>query len=251
MATRAEREKAAYDEHGVFERSHGWHVRFRHVFECPNTVEHETAFTERVRANIAGKRILEIGCGDGAHAQELLAFGAGYVCGIDISEKFIARAKEREIPGQLEFANRDAMDPIEGSFDIIFGRAILHHLDYRPVLKRLHEHNLRPDGFMIFMEPLGSHPLIRIFHAVASSAHTPDERPFYRQDLRWLRESFGRLEILPINYLSFPFGLLSSLVFERADNLMMRLCDRADRWLARHAPPLVPSFRQAILIISK
>lgn len=251
MLSRSEREKAAYDEQGVFERSHGWHVRFKHVFDCPNTVEHERAFSERVKADIAGKRVLEIGCGDGSHAEQLLSFGAAYVYGIDISEKFIARAKERGIPGRLEFAERDAIDPVGGTFDIIFGRAILHHLDYRPVLKRLHDRNLSPDGFMIFMEPLGAHPLIRLFHAVARSAHTRDERPFYREDLCWLRDSFARLEILPVNFLSLPFGLLSSLVFERADNLMMRVCDKADRWLAAHVPPLVPSFRQAILVIGK
>ena len=249
MASRAEREREAYDERHVFEHSHAWHVRFRHVFECPNTVAHERLFAERLREGGAGKRMLELGSGDGSQARELVATGAAYVYGIDVSQKFVALANEKAIPGRLEFAQKDAMEPLEGRFDVIFGRAILHHLDYLEVLERLHRDNLAKGGFMIFIEPLGSHPLIRLFHLVARSAHTPDERPFFRDDLRRLRERFARFEVIPFNFLSFPSALASTFLFRRADNPLLRLCDRADRWLARRAPFLAPSFRQAIFVI--
>src|SRR5438477_9764220 len=136
--SRAEREKAAYDEEGVFERSHGWHLRFKHVFESPNTLRQEKAFHALATEGIAGRRVLEIGCGDGAHAAELSAAGAGYVLGIDVAETFIARAEERAIPGRLEFRRADAAQPLEGRFHLVYGRAILHHLDYRTVLARLY-----------------------------------------------------------------------------------------------------------------
>jgi len=249
VASRAEREREAYDERHVFERSHAWHVRFRHVFECPNTVAHEQLFAERLRAGGAGKRVLEIGCGDGSQARELLASGAAYVYGIDVSQKFIAQANEKAIPGRLEFGLKDAMEPVAGRFEVIFGRAILHHLDYEEVLARLHRDNLAPGGFMIFIEPLGAHPLIRLFHLLARSAHTPDERPFFRADLRRLRERFERFQVIPFNFLSFPCALASTFLFRRAGNPLLRLCDRADRWLARRLPFLAPSFRQAIFVI--
>lgn len=248
---RAEREKQAYDERGVFEASAGWHARFSHVFESPNTAAHERIFARLLTGAIAGRRVLELGCGAGEHAEWLLAAGAGHVLGVDVSEKFVTRAREREIPGRLEFRLGDVMQPIEGSFDLIFGRAILHHLDYRPLLVRLREQNLKPGGRMVFMEPLGSSLLIRLFWLLAPGAHTPDERPFDGADLRWLRQSFAEVEILPINYLSFPAGLFSSLVFRRADNALLRLCDKADRWIAGHLRWLVPHFRQAILVIGR
>jgi 2-polyprenyl-3-methyl-5-hydroxy-6-metoxy-1,4-benzoquinol methylase len=251
MSSRAEREKAAYDEHGVFEQSHGWHVRFRHVFECPNTARNERLLEQRLRAAVAGGRVLDIGCGDGASSEALLELGAARVLGIDVSETFIAKARRRERPGTLEFVNGDVGAPLEGEFDVICGRAILHHLDYRSVLGRLYDRNLKPGGSMIFVEPLGSNLLIRLFHAVARHAHTPDERSFMRSDLSWFKQRFARLEILPINYLSFPAAILSSLVFRRADNVLTRACDRADVWLARGVPPLVPQFRQAIFVIGK
>jgi hypothetical protein len=104
---------------------------------------------------------------------------------------------------------------------------------------------------MIFMEPLGSSLLIRAFHALAKGAHTPDERSFDAADLRWLRESFLGVEIQPINYLSFPAALLSSLVLPSADNALLRACDRADEWLARRAAFLAPRFRQAMIVIGR
>jgi hypothetical protein len=119
------------------------------------------------------------------------------------------------------------------------------------VLERLYADNLEPGGVMVFMEPLGSSLLIRLFHALVPSAQTPDEKPFDRGDLRWMRRTFPRLEVLPVNYLSFPLGLLSSLLFARADNALLRAADRADVWLGRSLPFLVPHFRQAIFVIRK
>jgi SAM-dependent methyltransferase len=247
--SRAEREKRAYDEEHVFERSHGWHVRFRHVFECPNTRAHELLFHEAIRRSAAGGRVLELGCGGGANAEEMLKLGAVRVVGIDVSETLIARARERAVPGRLEFLCQDATESMDGRFDLVFGRAVLHHLDYRGLLQRLHATNLAPGGAMVFLEPLGGNPLIRVFHWLAPSAHTKDERSFLAEDLRWLETSFRGVEIVPFNYLSLPLGLVSSLLFRSADNLIMRVADRLDRWLARRARWLAPQFRQAVVII--
>lgn len=246
---RSRREKAAYDEGEVFATSSRWHSRFEHVFNCPNSREAERLYEGRIAAAAAGKRILEIGSGNGENARQLIAQGAAYVRGIDISERFVAEARQHEIPGRLEFAVEDVARPIAGRFDLIVGRAILHHLDYRTVLPRLWRDNLTPGGIMVFMEPLGSNLLMKLFWALATSAHTPDERPFLRRDLDWLAREFAGFELLPINYLSLPVGLASSLLFRQADNPLTRLADRFDRGLARRFPFMAARFRQAIFII--
>ncbi|NJL52516.1 MAG: hypothetical protein HC930_10405 [Hydrococcus sp. SU_1_0] len=64
---------------------------------------------------------------------------------------------------------------------MIFGRAILHHLDYQEVLGRLYRDNLNPGGVMIFMEPLGSNLLLRLYWQLAKEAHTPDENLYARR----------------------------------------------------------------------
>jgi len=62
---RTEREKKAYDNDNVWESSHKWHVKFSHVFECPNTIRSEKIFTDFIKNNVNGKRVLDIGCGSG------------------------------------------------------------------------------------------------------------------------------------------------------------------------------------------
>lgn len=251
MNTRADRERKAYDEDNVYDVSHKWHSRFRHVFECPNTLRHEHFFEEILRTHAKGNRVLDIGCGKGDTSRIIYAFGPRFVRGIDVSKSFIAEAKKQEEIGHLEFSLQDVASPMEGIYDFIVGRAILHHLDYRLVLRNLYEKNLSPGGTMVFMEPLGSSVLIRAYQAISKSAHTPDERSFKREDIRWLRKNFRDAMIVPFNWLSLPVGIVSTLVFSNADNFATRLADSVDTFAARHAPFMMLSFRQAILIIRK
>jgi SAM-dependent methyltransferase len=248
---RSERERAAADEGSVWEVSHRWHTRGAHVFACPNTLRHEALFDELAARFAKGGRVLDLGCGQGASSQRLLSFGADHVLGIDISELLLAQAFPRAIPGRLEFRKGDVSEPLEGEFDLIFGRAILHHLAYPPILRRLYEVNLRPGGALLFMEPLGANLLSFLFRVLVPAAHTPDERPFTLRDLRWFRATFPAVDIYPYNYLSYPVGLISSLVARSPDHAPLRLCDRIDTWLARHVRPLESRFRQAIFLVRK
>ena len=248
--TRAQREQKAYDEDGVWARSHSWHYRFRHVFESPNTTRYDRLFFDLIARQARNKRVLEIGCGDGSVAQEVFKFDPAYLNGIDISEDFIRIAKRKEVPNQLEFSHGDVGEGLASRFDLIFGRSILHHLEYRSVLKLLYANNLNEGGQMIFMEPLGSNPLIKLYH-MFSHAHTPDERPFEREDLKWFRENFARIDLHPINLLSFPLGILSTHIFSSANNFLLNLADRVDTWLGEKAKIGVPLFRQTLIVIRK
>ncbi len=251
LADRSERERSAYDEGEVWEHSHKWHVRAGHVFQSPNTLKHESLFDNIVSQHVKDKRALDLGCGPGISSQKLLSFGAAYVLGVDISEACVAQALPLAIDGRLEFQQMDINKPIHGRYDLAHGRAVLHHLEFGPILKRLYDENLAPGGIMVFMEPLGDNLLSRIFRVLAPAAHTPDERSFTRRDLRWFRDSFDEVEIYPYNYLSYPLGVLSSLCLPRPDNLMLRICDRIDTWLARKASLLESRFRQAIIVVRK
>lgn len=248
---RVEREKKAYDHDNTWEKSNNWHMRFKHVFESPNTMRNEKLFEDIIKQNCRRKKVLDIGCSEGDGSQMLLSLGASYVYGIDISEIFILEAKKREKKGIIEFANKDVMKPIQGRFDLIFGRSILHHIDYQEVLKRLFSENLNSQGLMAFMEPLGSNLLIRLNHLIAKSTFTPDERPFYRSDLKWLKDNFRQINIIPINYFSLIFGIFSSFIFANADNYLLRFCDIMDCWIEKNMKIIIPNYRQALFIIRK
>jgi len=249
--TRTERERKAYDEEGLWEASNNWHVRFSHVFFSPNSKRYDDLFYKLIGDHIAGRAALEVGCADGLVSKQVSDLGAQYVLGIDVSQDFISKAKSLERPGKLEFKCADAGEPIEGTFEVIFGRSILHHIEYRKVLKNLFNNNLKPGGLMVFMEPLGENPLIRVYKRVARSAHTPDEQSFLRSDLQWFKSTFAQLKIHPFNFVSLPAGVISSLVFRNPDNLLLRLSDRVDEWFARNINFLTPYFRHCIVVIRK
>jgi SAM-dependent methyltransferase len=248
---RDEREKQAYDENNVWEASHSWHMRFVHVFTGPNTLRSERQFDALIQEGAHDRRVFEIGSGGGITGEQILAMGASFVYGVDISETFVAQSKMREQPGKLEFECKSVSDPLPGTYDLIVGRSILHHIDYQEVLARLFKDNLNPNGMMLFMEPLGSNILLKLYWKLARNAHTPDERPFMKDDLRWLGKSFPHLELHPINLFSFFAGIISSRLFSHPDNVLMKLCDILDVWLAAHVKFLVPQFRQVIIVVRK
>jgi len=250
-AERARREREAYDEHGVDEAMTTWHGRFPHVFDGPNTRRAEERFDALTRAAVVGGRVLDMGCGEGASSVRLLDMGAAYVLGIDISQTAITRAQARTQSGRLEFRLGDVTSELDSQFECVFGRSILHHIDYRAVLPRVYAEQLTPGGTMLFMEPQGENLLIRLYTRLVAAAHTPDERSFMKDDLRWLREHFPAIELHPVNYLSFPAAMLTSSLRLDPDNALLRLCDRADEWLARRARRLHSHFRQTIVVIRK
>ena len=250
MHLRSQREKRSVDYSKIYQNSVQWHRNFAHVFQCPNTLRHEQVLRDLISFYVPGKKVLDIGCGPGGSSLDLLRQQASYVYGIDISERFISLAKQNEQKNRLDFALHDVSQPIPGKYDVIFGRAILHHLDYQEVLLRLYADNLTTGGIMLFMEPLGSNLLLRLYWQIAKNAHTPDEKPFMRQDLNWLSSQFNHFTMIPINYFSLLFGILSSKLFTSPDNWLMKISDILDTKLVK-IDYLKPHYRQAIFLIQK
>jgi SAM-dependent methyltransferase len=99
------------------------------------------AFYERpaslaLAGDVTGLRVLDAGCGGGAHAAALIAKGAE-VTGIDKSVALLAIARNRLGPDvRLEQADLNAGLAFEdGLFDLVLASLVMHYLqDWRPVL---------------------------------------------------------------------------------------------------------------------
>lgn len=91
-------------------------------------------------------KVLEIGCGDGRDAKEIVKRTKNYV-GFDISEEFIRIAKD-SIP-TASFEVGDAVTyHYPKNLDVVFAFASLLHLskeEVKDVLKKVH-HSLKPGG---------------------------------------------------------------------------------------------------------
>jgi SAM-dependent methyltransferase len=247
---RSERERFFHDDVDIRAENKKVHLRFSHVFKSPNSRRAEHLFEGLLQAAVPGRRILEIGCGVGALCQQVLGMGAAEVHGIELSARMLEKARERAC-GALRFFEHDAHLPLQRHYDVIFGKAILHHLDYREVLPRLYRDNLLSGGEMIFFEPLGDNLLMRAYWKLGSKYHTPDERPFLQEDLRWLRRTFPSFRMAPFNYTTIPAGIVSSFVSGDPRNWLMSACDRVDSLLAARCAFLQTRFRSGIFHIRK
>jgi magnesium-protoporphyrin O-methyltransferase len=96
----------------------------------------------RLPESLAGKRILDAGCGTGALALELANKGASVVA-IDLSPNLIELAKERISPADrqnIDFRSGDMLDDGLGEFDYVVGMdSMIHYCaaDMLVVLEKL------------------------------------------------------------------------------------------------------------------
>ena len=165
----------------------------------------------------AGMRVLEIGCGAGLFTEMFAESGAD-ILAVDISPDLLSRAAARGLPPErVRFECRRFEDcDLEGPFDAVIGSSILHHLDLRAALDKIHD-LLKPGGRLSFAEPNMLNPQVfaerklrflrRVFWYVS-----PDETAFVRgslgADLRAC--GFVDVEITPFDWLhpSMPMPLI-------------------------------------------
>lgn len=161
---------------------------------------------------VTDKVILDYGCGEGLAAKKMLEQGATKVEGIDISEGMIQKAIENNQDNRAHFQimNAEELTFEDNSFDLVFGSAILHHLNIEKALREI-KRVLKPSGYAVFIEPLGHNPIINYMRKKTPQARTPFEHPLLKTDLKLAREIFQHIEtkeyfcisILPLGVRSF------------------------------------------------
>lgn len=110
-----------------------------------------------------GKKILEIGCGDG-RLTTVLAEGASECIAIDPDDSRIAGA--RSAVGGVDFrvGSGEALDFEDESFDLtLFTMSLHHHADCVRALREAHR-TLKKDGTLVILEPAADGELQRVYH---------------------------------------------------------------------------------------
>jgi 2-polyprenyl-3-methyl-5-hydroxy-6-metoxy-1,4-benzoquinol methylase len=93
------------------------------------------------------RRVLDVGCGDGILAAQLVRSGIPQVIGLDVDGQVLERAKTRHAGVLVEWLQGDLFDvPLEaGSFDAVVSVATLHHVPAEQALVRF-ANLVRPGG---------------------------------------------------------------------------------------------------------
>jgi 2-polyprenyl-3-methyl-5-hydroxy-6-metoxy-1,4-benzoquinol methylase len=152
--------------------------------------------------DLGGKRVLEIGCGDGVTSVEL-AYCRAFVHGIDISPCSIDVARQRAALQGLE-ASFDVVNVVEAdsfgeeSYDVVWCEAVLHHLvePLDAVVQKI-ERCLRPGGQFIAYEPIVYARWLRRLRDLipVPGELTPDERPLGKSEFAIIRKHFPDLQM--------------------------------------------------------
>jgi SAM-dependent methyltransferase len=168
--------------------------------------------------DLEGKRVIDIGCGDGTYSGELMRAGAREVLGVDAAHEAVDLARTRF--GGLEGLRFEVLDvysleqPTE-PYDVAVVRGVLHHLyDVEKAIERI----CRIARQIIVVEPNGYNPILKIIERVSPYhvAHEEKSYPPYKLD-RWFETHGGQIES------SDYIGLVPMF----CPDLMARVC----RWI--------------------
>jgi len=155
---------------------------------------------------VENKKILDVCCGRGV-LSFYLANKKADVIGIDLSENHINFCKKESkrlgIEVQFEVMNAQIPDFDNNSFDIITGFRAIHHLPNLKLFFKTCYNLLKPNGFILFLEPLEKNPIVQFNRKFLSPhARTHHEHPLKMEDLRRAELIFGNIDHYEYNLLS-------------------------------------------------
>ena len=164
-------------------------------------------------------RVLEIGCGTGTFSKALRSAFRNKFIAIDLSEDLLNAARKKY--PEVEFCAMDAhhLDFETGSFDLILGCSVLHHLDWRLALTEFYNH-LKMGGRIRFSEPNLMNPQIflqkKIPFLKKLAGDSPDESAFTKKQIEGVLQDIGfkEIKVAPFEFLhpSTPLPLIPTVI---------------------------------------
>ncbi|MGE0131168.1 MAG: class I SAM-dependent methyltransferase [Blastocatellales bacterium] len=217
---------------------------FERYLSPPADTPFAIEYAYNLLGDVRGKRVLDLGCGNGENTILLVNRGAN-VCGIDVSSSLIELARRRmEVNGFVEGFNfftgsAHELPFPDASFDVVFGMASLYQRDLELASREVWR-VLRSGGYGIFKEPVRNSKflwLVRRLIPYRASKASPSNRPLTDQELERFTGRFNqyhsRAYQLPFVNVARRFSVVDGFapLFYQLDNALLR---RA-RWLQWYA----------------
>lgn len=250
-AARLQRESVFHDEQARERAGYFTQCPDRLKFTDDEYLDHESwirpAFDEL--GPVHGLRVLDLGCGHGM-ASVVLARRGGQVIGCDVSVGYLAEARRRALANQVAVgwvkADGQRLPFPAGSFDRIWGNAVLHHLDMERAAGELRR-VMAPGGRAVFCEPWGENPLLHLARRALpypGKGRTPDETPLLFKDLALLKRAFPKMRVTGHQLLGMAGRFLGKMGFAK------RL-HRWDQLLMRRVPSLRRFCRYVVVVLER
>lgn len=220
-------------------------------FRDDDYLNHETWIRPAIErlGEVAGRAVLDLGCGHGM-AAVVLARRQARVTALDLSGGYLAEARRRASANGVRLtlvqADGERLPFADGSFDRVWGNAVLHHFDLTRGAAEVRR-VLRPGGRAVFCEPWGDNPLLELarrWMPYPGKQRTRDERPLRGSQIPHLSAIFPTMQMEGYQLLGMARRLLGAGRLSRGLNW----CD--DRLLAR-APGLSRFCRYVVLTLRR
>ncbi len=165
-------------------------------------------------APLAGKRLLDIGCGAGALAR-LLADRGVHVSGVDPNVEALALAREAVPTGTFHAAGAETLPFADDSFDGAIFLNSLHHVPEPDMQRALGEaaRVVEPAGSIVVVEPLAAGSF---FFALRPVEDETDVRTAAQETLRRALQSGAFEQLRRVDYLRRE-------LFEDLDQFLVRI----------------------------
>jgi SAM-dependent methyltransferase len=167
-------------------------ILVRECFEAPTAPENRFILS-RMGA-LAGKKVLDIGCGLGESSVYFALLGAA-VTAVDISPAMIetvkALARRHGVRCEAIVASAEDLRIPEASFDFVYLANTIHHVENRPRLYEQVRRALRPGGRFFSWDPVSYNPAINAYRRMATTVRTADESPLKFSDVRLMSSYFS------------------------------------------------------------
>jgi ubiquinone/menaquinone biosynthesis C-methylase UbiE len=156
---------------------------FERYARPPGDTAYPLEYAYHQLGDVEGRRIVDFGCGSGANTALLAGRGA-HVWAIDISEDLLRLGQRRlavsgrEAGATFIAASAHDLPFADDSVDLVFGMAILHHLDLDLVSREVRR-VLKPGGRAIFKEPVRNSAVLRLVRRLIPY-RAPDISPYER-----------------------------------------------------------------------
>ena len=199
--------------------------RFENIFYKAIYNSNEDFF-DFLKSNSKNSHLLDYGCGVGNSLEKVITFNPKKITGIDISEVSIEKAKKISTPTstiELFVDNCEKTKFEDNTFDLVYGTGILHHLNIELCLKEI-KRILKPGGKFLFIEPLGTNPLIRLYRKLTPNSRSIDEHPLVDNDFNLINDHFNKIKVKYYGFLTlvfFPFysSPKNSIIFKILKNV--------------------------------
>ena len=215
-----------------------------------------------LKENLAGKTVLDYGCGLGEWGTLMATEGANVTL-LDLSNAAIQiglrRARASGVADRVRGCARDANDLScfsDGEFELVFACAALHHtLKYPAALQELCR-VIRPGGTLLLVETYGNNRILNLLRrthwiTAGQPAEAGEDIIIGTTELALLSGYFSRVSVYPLNLTAMAKRFFRGHFQHSSARMAVHIFEAVDRGILGICPFLSRYCGEAIIIAVK